>query len=163
MQRVCSYLFIISVLHACVPDSTLERNHADAANSDTASSRQLVLQSLGGDLVALTYQSSRGMDPRVLEIWIQCTNVQSVRGYTAGAALDAAGKALSVQAKGNGLFRLIALSSENTIGIRSGELAQLEFERASEGLIRAEILTDRPMFAPQEAQAGLVVGDPIEF
>ncbi len=80
-----------------------------------------------------------------------------------GEALAAANKDLTVQDKGNGLFRVLAFSSSNTTPIGPGVLATLELERETEGPMRVEILTDRPMFAPQEAQQGLIVGDPIEL
>ncbi len=131
----------------------------------SASGNRLFLESAGGarkdEVHIVRTNGATGSEPRMIELWLKTTNVVSIVDSQAGPALDAAGKQLMVQAKGDGLYRVLAFSSSNTNTIGPGVLAALNLERASDGPMRVEILTDRPIFAPQEVQEGLIVGDPI--
>ena len=127
------------------------------------SSRLWLVKGRDSDLSIMRSSPDAARDPRMLELWLKTTNVAAVAHSEPGEALTAAHKELTIQDKGNGLFCVLAFSSSNVTPIGPGEIATLELERDADGPMRVEILTDRPMFAPQEAQQGLIVGDPIEL
>jgi hypothetical protein len=123
----------------------------------------LFAETAGDDAIRLSLTGLTKPGPRMIELWLNISNVAELVASSPGTALEDSGKEFVIQDKGNGLFRAIAFSSSNVNSIGSGELAVVALRRASPGTMRVEILTDRPMFAPQEAQQGLIVGDPIEL
>ena len=129
-----------------------------------SSQHQLWLEREGDSGLSLQLSTPSERAPRVAEIWLRTRNVHELHTQAAGDATTQASKDLIVQSRPDGLYRIVIMSSNNVNTIQSGTLAHLEFERESDdAVIHAEILTDRPMFAPEESQRGLMVGDAIEF
>jgi hypothetical protein len=150
------------VLGACLQTSD-DASMPNLSSSTYDGHSRLMLEAVSEDAIRISLNGLEAHGPRVVELWLRVTNATALRQSNPGAALVRAGKDLIVQHKRDDSFRVVMMSGENTNKIGAGELATLEFERAGEGPMRIEILTDRPMFAPQEAQQGLTVGDPIEL
>lgn len=116
-----------------------------------------------GDELCLSYVRGEKVEgPRVVELFIRHSGNLSFESVTPGDAATAAGKDVIVQAKDPQTLRVLLFSSSNTTSLESGTLATIHLSRVY-GKARAEILLDKPMFAPQSAQDGLAVSDPIDF
>jgi hypothetical protein len=112
----------------------------------------------------LSYQQGKDVDgPRVLEIRLSSEGPFELESATAGDALTQAGKELKAQQPEPGVIRLLAYSASSTKAVHGGVLAHLTLHRTGPGKGRFDIITDRPLFAPQSAQAGLTIGDPLEL
>lgn len=169
MRHRCLALLMPLLITACTQTSepSSRGDSSDAAvGSHTAPVEQraeLTLVPKDGGAVSLRYVRGK-QGPRVVELMLQSSDELKLTQHEAGPATLGAGKDLHVQDKGNGQIRLLILSSSNVNELESGELATLRFTKSDASRKgRLEILTGRPMFAPQEAQEGLSVGDPIEL
>jgi hypothetical protein len=100
--------------------------------------------------------------PRVMELQLKHSPELEYKGADKGKALEAASKELVVQDKGPELVRALAFAGGNTNSIGSGTLVTFRFAAKGQGPYRLELLTDKPIFAPPQANAGLHVSDPVE-
>ncbi len=116
-----------------------------------------------GDVLELSYvRATKAEGPRVVELFIRHSQNLSFESVTPGEAAAAAGKEVIVQAKDPQTLRVLLFSSSNTQSLDTGALATIHLDR-NLGKARAEILLDKPLFAPQSAQDGLAVSDPVDF
>ena len=123
----------------------------------------LMQESGGKSTVQLRFaKPSEAAGPRVLELRLKLEGLKAAK-VSKGAALASAGKELISQTKEPGILRLIAYSSASTAEVGSGVLAELELDHTPGKKGRLTILTDRPLFAPELAQAGLLVGDALDL
>jgi len=99
---------------------------------------------------------------RVMELFVKHSPELEYVDAAKGTALDAAGKELVVQSKGADLVRAVAFSAGSTASIGSGTLVTYRFTAKGPGPFRLEVTTDKPVFAPPAANAGLHVSEPIE-
>ncbi len=100
--------------------------------------------------------------PRMAEIFLKYpAGWNCVEGID-GKAVEIGQKQLILQEKEPGLLRVLVLASNNTIKLQTGTIASLRFDRNDGVRGTVEILTDKPIFAPDEANEGLIVGDPVE-
>lgn len=81
--------------------------------------------------------------------------------YRKGEVLDLAEKQLVVQQVCEAKLRTVVFTSSNVNRLASGPLATYEFALTPGVPATFEILTDNQIFAPLEANEGLIVGDPI--
>jgi len=116
-----------------------------------------------GDVLSLSYVRGTSAEaPRVVEMFVRHSENLSFESVTPGDAATAAGKEVIVQVKDAQTLRVLLFSSSSTKTIDSGTLATIHLDR-NPGRAHAEILLDKPLFAPQSAQDGLAVSDPVEF
>jgi hypothetical protein len=122
--------------------------------------------SLHADDDSLVVSYARGSEvtgPRVVELLIRHSEHLAFDSAVAGDATSAAGKELIVQERDARTLRVLLFSSSNTAALDTGTLATLRMKRTSAAPAHAEILLGQPMFAPQAAEQGLRVSDPIEL
>lgn len=107
------------------------------------------------------YKKDSQAGPRLMEAHVRyAENLEFVHAK-AGDSLANAGKTLIAQEKDNNLIRLIAFSPNNVETLDSGRIATLRFKKVGQGDAAIEILTDKPIFAPDAANEGLLVSDPV--
>lgn len=114
-----------------------------------------------GDAYALRFSDALPTAPRIMELFLKHAGFTFLRAEK-GEATKAAEKELIAQEQEDGSLRTIIFSSANLNTLSVGTLATYYFERtpgASEA--RLELQTDNQIFAPREANEGLVVQDPI--
>ena len=66
-----------------------------------------------------------------------------------------------LKAEQPGKVRAIVMARSNLNTLGAGDIAELSFERIGAGEARIEILYDSQLFAPQEANEGLVQAAPL--
>jgi hypothetical protein len=113
--------------------------------------------------LVLEYSGSAVQGPRVAEFHVEHSENLVFSSSEAGAAAAAAGKEVAVQAKDSRHTRVVVYSASSTATIGSGVIVKLRFARTGGETATAKILTDRPLFAPKEAQAGLQVSEPLSI
>lgn len=86
--------------------------------------------------------------------------VLAFTGSDAGESASAAGKRLVVQDEGDAL-RVLVFATTNTARLDSGLLATLAFARRTGARTALTLRPERPLLAPPEADAGLVLGAPL--
>lgn len=101
--------------------------------------------------------------PRVAELRLSLSPDLTFVSAQAGPALTEAGKDLIAQVEEDGVIRLVALSASSAAEIGSGVLATVKVRRSGSGPSTAELLLDRPLFAPQEATQGLLIDAKVTF
>ena len=125
---------------------------------------ELKLSDVESECLDLVYSTSNNIgQPRIAEFWLSKSDNLDIKGATTGIATEGSQKQLIIQQPKSNLVRLVILATDNTNPIQSGTLATLKFKKTDDKPARVEILTDKPIFAPAEANEGLVVGDPLEF
>ena len=116
------------------------------------------------EVVTLSFANESGQNgPRMMELYLQLSDNLQYVSSERGQSLVGAEKELVVQTKDGKKLRIVAYSSGNVNELQSGVVARLSFRKTDENAARLEILTDSPIFAPSEANEGLLVGDPIFF
>lgn len=142
-----------------VNDPTIE-NGTNLAN-------RLELEALaeqGSSTLTLTYSKANdSQGPRVAELRLSLSPDLTFVSAKAGSALTEAGKELISQVEEDGVIRLVALSGSSVSEIGSGVLATVQVTRSGNGLSTAELLLDRPLFAPAQANDGLLVDGKVTF
>lgn len=102
--------------------------------------------------------------PRIVELYMTYTNNMEYISSIEGDAIVKANKQLIIQnQKNKKQLRLVILASDNTNELDTGRLATLTFEKTDSEEATLRILTDKPIFAPTEANDGLLVSDPLTF
>ena len=116
------------------------------------------------DALVLAYDRAPDQKgPRMAEIVIRHSGNVRFDHVEAGEAAMAAGKRVIVQAQDETTMRVLVFATQNTTEVDSGTLATLYMERTDEESARAEILLDKPVFAPRAALEGLHVGEAVTF
>jgi hypothetical protein len=110
--------------------------------------------------LVVNYERGNAAGPRVADVMIAHSNSLELASSVPGDGATKAGKELTVQHPKPGVLRLVFLSRD-TKEIESGELAQLSFRRSDKAPVKADLLMDKPVFAPAEAMEGLMIGDPV--
>lgn len=132
----------------------------EASNCEVANCLWLSADEQDGQVVVRASRTSGdSVDPRVMEVRVRVTGARFVSAEAAEAT-QAAGKQLVAQATDYGA-RFILFSSSNTHTIGAGDLFRARFEPTGDGDVSADILTDAPIMAPEEAAVGLHLGDPV--
>ena len=101
--------------------------------------------------------------PRIAEYYIKHTGNVEYLSFEKGNAVYLVQKDMVVQKKSDGFLRTVVFSSSNLNTLDSGTIATYTFKRLDDGEVTFEILTDKPIFAPSEANEGLLVGDPLSI
>ncbi len=96
--------------------------------------------------------------PRVAELQLALTGVE-FQAATAGDSASRAGKQLVAQPS-DGRLRLVLYGTGSLERLDSGTLAQLTLRRTGP-VGRLELLSDDPVFAPSEANDGVLLGAPL--
>ena len=136
------------------------------APSTMPSSATLSLSVSGtpGSQVAVDLQYEPKPDepgPRMMELHIRLSDsLRYVRSQRLAAAAMA-NKELTVQPKEDGTLRLVLHATRNTTRLESGPLARLWFEATGAGTVT--LLDQHPIFAPPEADKGIVLGPPLSI
>ena len=153
-------------------ENDLDSSGSDSSGENVDETRSLLQISLAGSSnveisqFLLSYFRAKDSDsgPRVAEIIVQLSDNVSLVSSSVGEAVKAAGKELVVQELGDRhQVRLVVVAMDNVNELDSGTLATLEFKKSDELSATARILTDSPIFAPEAANEGLLVSDPITF
>ncbi len=172
--RIAAFLMMWSViLFACSEIETgdnLEQNtvrgEATPASLEESDRPQLILDTGDGDgaLVKLDFVNAIDKNgPRVAEIFARYSSNLKYESVETGKAVSEAQKQLVVQEIEQGKLRIVVLAADNTNELDTGTLCTLKFNKTNDEKARVEILTEQPIFAPDEANEGLLVGDPVEF
>jgi hypothetical protein len=75
----------------------------------------------------------------------------------AGPAATRAGKTVTTRVKADGTLRVIVMSPASVTHLKSGPLATLYFKPRAEGPRDLTLKTERPWFAPVQANQGIVL------
>lgn len=152
----------LGVLAAC-GQSTKPAEHVPRDAAAPVVSSELNLEASGDDLSLIYVRAAGAPGPRVAEIIIQHSDNLRFDSAEPGEAATAAGKNVIAQRRGATTLRVTMFAYSNTEELGTGLLARLQMTRADDRPAHAEILLDKPLFAPRLAQRGLKVSDPIEF
>lgn len=115
-------------------------------------------------VIALNYQASANHDRfRIADINLAISENLTLKTAKEGKSILEAQKRLIVQQNQPGKIRLVILAADNTHKVESGPLAILNFSKTDNKPAKVEILADKPIFAPEQANRGLTVGDPLTF
>jgi hypothetical protein len=99
--------------------------------------------------------------PRVAEIVIAYdTDALAWEGAEGLSAVQAADKQVVVQDQGDKL-RVVLYAADNTTRLDSGALARLHFTRRAAEAATLSFTDHQPLFAPPEANVGVVLGPPL--
>ena len=111
--------------------------------------------------VHLDYMRAEGQAaPRMAELYLEYSENLTFLEAHAGAAALAANKSVIGQARGTNTVRVLIFSAGNADTFDTGRLASLRFAVSGADPVEVRLLTDRQLFAPADANAGLVVSDP---
>lgn len=157
--------------------SSAENDGGSAAHSEAkpstapaSESAQLSLvhgTETGTDKVELTLKYSgptkAGTAPRVAEVIVEHSENLVFASSKAGNAAVDSGKDVVVQEKDSRHTRIVVYSASSLQGLANGTIATLSYTRSGAGAATASISTERPIFAPKEAQNGLQVSEPLSF
>ena len=101
--------------------------------------------------------------PRIAELVITHSPGLAFGSCQKGYVLEQAQKNLIVQKRNPGELRAVAYSSSNLLDISSGILMTCQFERIDAAPQEIGLSTQKPIFAPAEANTGLLVDDNVVF
>ncbi|HMA96166.1 MAG TPA: hypothetical protein VKP30_25945 [Polyangiaceae bacterium] len=170
MTRMLAFL-IAAVLIGCGSSHESNPENVDKSNSGSTETAQTATLSLAVErseptraslVVNYSGRTDAQQSPRVAELVIEHSESLSLDSGEPGAAAVTARKQVVVQAKDATHTRVVVYSADNTNGLGSGSIVRLNFTRTS-ATATAKILTDRPIFAPKEAQQGLQVSEPLSI
>ena len=181
MTLIGNLLLFAAVMSACTnsdldkvgeeknsSDSDPQRENEDIVERQFYRPKIELTNDVKGDEVEIVMQyfspANIELGPRVAEIFVKYTDNLRYLASEKGDALEKAAKQLMVQnLEEDNKLRLVILAMDNTNELDTGRLATLKFERSGSGESTVRILTDSPIFAPQEANEGLLVSDPLVF
>ena len=160
---------------ACASDESDRGFGADSSGDDRAAfdahvlehgamvgtAVELVSGARNGVLVHVNYLRSDGQAaPRMAEFYLNhSANLQFV-DVVAGSSALAADKTVVGQVRGGETVRVVVYSVGHTATFDSGRVASLRFAIEEAGPIDVSLQADRQLFAPVDANAGLVISDP---
>lgn len=100
--------------------------------------------------------------PRIMELFLRTSNNMQLMSGTAGEAVEKSGKEFIVQEKESGIIRTVVYAASNTNTIEEGVIGTYVFSYTPDAKrLVAEILTDKPIFAPEAANEGLLICEPL--
>jgi hypothetical protein len=142
--------------------------HKSATQSPVLSGATLALtiveQSSEEVVVELRHQPREGEAlPRLMELHLRLSDNLSLLSASRGAAAEAVGKDLVVKEKEGNVLRALLFSAQNVKRLGEGELARFRLKRSDTGSAKVELLDKMPVFAPPEANEGLLLADPLEI
>jgi len=111
------------------------------------------------DFVLGTHSSG----PRVAEIKIAHSPNILLLEAEPGKSILNADKEMVAQQQEEGSIRIIIYGTSNLNALETGKLAKLFFEKKDRQPSTLEIVTQNPIFAPEQANQGLLVSDPVNF
>lgn len=161
-----------TLLAGCDPQDTAE------TNKPTSKANEIVTSIKDGERSHLWLSAQTAQDgalevsvnfsleagksgPRVAEIFLRHSGNLKYESFKKGGAVLDAEKQLVVQPTKDGL-RAVIFSSANLENLESGALVQYRFTKTDDSPATLEVMTEKPIFAPEEANHGLLVGDPVE-
>ena len=134
---------------------------------DTVGQRRVWLEAeTDGEDVQLRVRFERplaGSGPRVAEIVIERSDNLELVSAGAGEAAEAAGKQVVVQEQPDGALRVLMFAPGNVTELGSGAIAQLHLRRTGAAAAKLDLRTDKPLFAPAQANEGLRIGEPLQI
>ncbi|MBM4318875.1 MAG: hypothetical protein FJ125_02705 [Deltaproteobacteria bacterium] len=159
--RLCLLLAVLG-LCACAPAALEPPPPAPSSPGGATLALELAAQDDGAIVVDLRYaRRPEQAGPRVVELYLGLSDNLGFAAAEPGEAAIRAGKQLTVQPGADGTLRTVLLSPSSVAQIDSGLLARYRLTRRSPGPARVEILDRTPVFAPVEANEGVVLGDPL--
>ena len=99
--------------------------------------------------------------PRVMELRLKASPGLRYSASLAGPAAKAAAKDLTVQDLGDGVLRVLLFGTTSLATLDTGVLCQLTFERIGDQPATVELLPDMPIFAPENANDGVLLAGPL--
>ena len=100
---------------------------------------------------------------RAAELYLKLGAGLRYRSSEAGEVLRTGGKELIVQEKSPELLRVIIFARGNLTPFTDGVLLNLSFEETGSGAEQIELLQERPLFAPIEANQSLRLPERFDF
>lgn len=166
--KTCALILMAALgLLACQQTSTPsspESAATEAALPDDGTTLSLQLTTLTEQDAVVDLLYVRPADqpaPRVAEVRVAYdADALAWEGAEGLSAVQAANKQLVVQDQG-GTLRLVLYAADNTARLQSGPLARLHFKRRAPDPATLAFIDHQPVFAPPEANAGVVLGPPL--
>lgn len=152
-------------LTGCVDDTETTQSGPDklVPEAEASSTLELALAFQKDGKVAVDLLFAKDEDkpgPRMMELFIRTSaGLTWVSSEVLSATTDA-GKQLVVQAPADGTVRVLVFATDNLNRLESGPLARIVFASGGENG-NLEMLNQRPIFAPAEADWGITLGKPL--
>jgi len=146
------------------PSAQPEAAAPQSAIEDTGETLKLALISETADeVVAELYYTPRDdmKRPRVMELMVKASAELMYVSAERLEAAEAAGKQLVVQRKDEGVLRTILFATNNLNLMGPGALIRYRFKRIGTASARLELLPTLPIFAPADANDGLMLQEPL--
>ena len=134
---------------------------------DTTLGLQLVERTANRAVVDLWYAPAEGQaGPRAMELWLRLPDGVTLASAEAGEAATAAGKTLVAQAHEGNELRLVIYGTASLDRVAAGRIASLQLNvddtiAGAAGPVQLELLDRLPIFAPAEANVGLLLPAPL--
>ena len=147
-------------------EPTVEPGAAEAAVEVTKASLALTVREQTDSEIAIDLRYLRRQDqagPRVAEIHLRHSPGLELQASRAGSAATLAGKEVVVQPTEDGVLRTVLYSTTSLDRLDSGVIATYRFARTGGGAARIELLPRLPVFAPAEANQGVLLGETLEI
>ena len=144
----------------------VEEKAAAVAEVDSSATLALTVVEQTADEVVVELRHNPRADkpqPRVMELHLRLSENLSYVSATAGAAATTAQKELVVQPKEGGVLRTMIFSAQSLERLGEGALVRFRLSKTSAAPARVELLDKMPVFAPPEANEGLLLADPLEI
>ncbi len=163
---VPAFFFGASIIGCLVENNTIESKGSPEVETDDRASLTLSVTRIDRRAamleVALKYnRGNANRGPRLMELFLQHSDSLKYVSCVSGQAILSAGKELVSQIKQNARLRTLVYSTSNLSELESGTIATYVFQISGSDEAAIEILTDSPIFAPPEANRGLIVSDPL--
>ncbi len=144
------------------PPASEPESAAEASLANTT--LELTVLDQSEDTLSVRLDFNRRSDkqgPRVAEILLRLSDNLRFVSAEAQDAVTTAGKELVAQAKDGGVVRLVIFGTTSLSELESGPLARLEFRKTGAGKATLSVLPEMPIFAPVEANQGLLLPEPL--
>lgn len=124
----------------------------------------LVLAQEEGEQLAVDLYYQRPEDnpgPRMMELFVRPSPGLKYLSSEPLAVVTSAGKQLVTQEQEDGTIRLVVFATSNLNRLESGPVARLVLARQGQGSQSLELVDQRPVFAPTEAEQGTTLAEPL--
>lgn len=100
---------------------------------------------------------------RVMELFLKFSDNLEYVSANRGSTVDLAEKSFVSQVQDDHRLRVLVYSASNMNTMETGRVFVAKFKKNNDDRASIEITAEKPIFAPQEANNGLIVSDPLEI
>ena len=147
-----------------VPEKGESGSSARALPQGATAMLSLTVTEQGAEHVVVEVRYDRAADatgPRMMELLLRPSDGLAYVSSEALASVTGADKQLVVQEQEGATLRTVVFATTNTNRLGPGPIARYRFKRTGAGGTAVEFIESRPVFAPPEADVGLVLGKPV--